>query len=548
MAPWHQTFLRLAGLAILLVAFPWSVSAGDVSLRVVIDAELGKVWDREKITPAEACDDATFLRRVSLDLGGVIPTADEAKAFLDDTSADKRAALIERLLAHPRYGVHQADVWDMVFFGRNPPGYEARDREGFQRWLREAFHQNMHYDELARQLLKAEGNTAEQGAAMYLVQYDRHPEDAAMAVSQTFLGVQLQCARCHDHPHESWTQLDFYGMAAFFSRLQMVKAGKTRVNEKELDKIFVGELNTGDVKFTGPAKDAKPGQAGVPVKPKFLLASALEEPDFSAEIKDEKRLPDGNQPPAPKFSRKDKLAEWITSPENPYFARAVSNRLWAQFMGRGLVHPIDNMSESNPPSHPELLDAISKEFITHQFDVKWLIREILSSRAYQLDSTGEVADAMPQWFERARTRPLSAEELLESWRVATSYDVIAARKPNENKGRFYGVTFDYIRHYFGEPNNGVGDFQGGLHEHLYLNNGELGRLMSSEKDGIVTSPDDWNARVDRLYLAVLSRRPSEEERERFAEFCQVPEKNQQPERLREALWVLMTCSEFRFNH
>ena len=536
----------------LLVASPSLVSASDVPLREVIDSELGKVWSREKITPAEACDDATFLRRVSLDLCGISPTADEARAFLDDTSADKRAALIERLLAHPRYGVHQADVWDMLYFGRNPPGYEARDREGFQRWLRDAFTQNMHYDELARQLLKAEGNTAEQGAAMYLVQYDRHPEDAAMAVSQTFLGVQLQCARCHDHPQESWTQLDFYGMAAFFSRLQMVKAGKTKLDEKDLDKIYVGELNRGEVKFTGPAKDAKPGQTGEPVAPKFLLTAALEEPAAPTEPQEEKRLPDGSPPPAPQFSRKDKLAEWITSPENPYFTRAVSNRIWAQFMGRGLVHPIDNMSASNPPSHPELLDAISKELIAHQFDVKWLIREIVSSRAYQLAPTGEVADAMPQWFERARTRPLSAEELLESWRVATSYDVIAARNPKENRGRFYGVTFDYIRHYFGEPNNGVGDFQGGLHEHLYLNNGELGRLMSSEKGGlldqIITSPDDWKPRIDQLYLAVLSRRPSEEEREKFSEFCNVPEKNQQPDRLREALWVLMTCSEFRFNH
>ena len=368
----------------MLVASSSLVIAGDVPLREVIDAELGQVWSREKITPAGPCDEATFLRRVSLDVCGLIPTADEAKSFLDDTSTDKRAALVERLLNHPRYGVHQADVWDMLYFGRNPPGYEARDREGFQRWLRDAFAQNMHYDELARQLLKAEGNTAEQGAAMYLVQYDRHPEDAAMAVSQTFLGVQLQCARCHDHPHESWTQLDFYGMAAFFTRLQMVKAGKTKVDEKDLEKIYVGELNTGEVKFTGPAKDAKPGQTGEAVKPKFLLTMALEEPELSSEIKEEKRLPDGSPPPAPKFSRKDKLAEWITSPENPYFARAVSNRIWAQFMGRGLVHPIDNMSASNPASHPELLDAISKELIAHQFDVQWLIREILSSRAYQL--------------------------------------------------------------------------------------------------------------------------------------------------------------------
>ena len=388
---------------------------------------------------------------------------------------------------------------------------------------------------------------------MYLVQYDRHPEDAAMAVSQTFLGVQLQCARCHDHPYEDWTQRDFYGMAAFFTRLQMVKAGKTKLDDKELEKIYIGELNTGEIKFTGSAKDAKPGQKGEPVKPKFLLATAtLEEPDFSAEIKEEKRLPDGQPPPTPKFSRKDKLAEWVTSPENPYFARAVVNRIWAQYLGRGLVHPVDNLSASNPPSHPELLDELAKEFVAHKYDMKWLTREILSSQAYQLAATGEVADAKPQWFERARTRPLSAEELLESWRVAVNYDEVAQRKPNDNKGRFYGVTFDYIRRYFGEPNNGVGDFQGGLHEQLYLNNGELGRLLTSEKGGLIdqiaTSNDPWEQRVERMYLSVLSRRPSAEERTKFIEYCDVKEKEKQQERLREALWVLMSCSEFRFNH
>ena len=140
----------LAWLVAMLVASSSLVIAGDVPLREVIDAELGQVWSREKITPAGPCDEATFLRRVSLDVCGLIPTADEAKSFLDDTSTDKRAALVERLLNHPRYGVHQADVWDMLYFGRNPPGYEARDREGFQRWLRDAFAQNMHYDELAR--------------------------------------------------------------------------------------------------------------------------------------------------------------------------------------------------------------------------------------------------------------------------------------------------------------------------------------------------------------------------------------------------------------
>ncbi len=309
-ATWRRLLLAITA----WLAACTATRAADEALRTAIDDQIARVWEREKITPPGLCDDATFLRRVWLDLCGIIPTADEARAFLDDPSPTKRADLIDRLLAHPRYAVHQADEWDLILFGRNPPGYEAPHREGFKRWLQSAFAANMHYDDLVRALLKADGNTVEQGAPMFLVQYDRHPEDAAMAVSQTFLGVQLQCARCHDHPYESWTQRDFYGMAAFFARLQMVKAGKMKLDEKELEKVYLAELNTGDVKFTGPAKDSKPGQKGEPVGPKFLLGDPLPEPDLSAEFKDEKRAPDGQVPQPPKFSRKEQLVHWVTAP------------------------------------------------------------------------------------------------------------------------------------------------------------------------------------------------------------------------------------------
>jgi hypothetical protein len=196
---------------------------------------------------------------------------------------------------------------------------------------------------------------------------------------------------------------------------------------------------------------------------------------------------------------------------------------------------------------------MSQEFIAHKFDLKWLIREIVNSGAYQLAETGDVADAQPQWFQRARVRPLSAEELLESWRVATGYDAwlesSGKKKPEE---RFYGLTWDYMRMFFGEPNNGVGDFQGGLHEHLYLNNGELGRLMTLEKgsflESLTKADEPVESRVDRLFLAILSRRPNAEERTRFAEFLTSPDQQQTSEAVREAAWALLTCSEFRFNH
>jgi hypothetical protein len=211
------------------------------------------------------------------------------------------------------------------------------------------------------------------------------------------------------------------------------------------------------------------------------------------------------------------------------------------------------MSESNKPSHPELLNALTKELIAHKFDLKWFIRELVSSQAYQLASTGSLAEPMPVSFERARTRPLSAEELVESWRVATSYDDMVKQTNKKIDGRFYGLTWDYVRKFFGEPNNGVGDFQGGMHEHLYLNNGQLGQLMTTEKGGLVEqllkSELSTEQRVERLYLSILSRKPTDDERAKFVEHLSgETNKEKQSERLREAMWVLLTCSEFRFNH
>lgn len=539
--------MGLAGcVTLVLVAAISPTRAADLTLRGVIDAELQKVWEREKVSPAEAADDAAFLRRVHLDLTGLIPDYATTASFLADADPDKRAKLVDRLLDDPRYAQHQADVWDMIFFGRNPPGYDAPKREGFQSWLRESFAKNEPYDRLVRAMLRGEGNTAEQGAPMYLVQYDRRPEDATIAVTQNLLGVQLQCARCHDHPYEKWTQRDFYGMSAFFARLTTVRHGK----HNNLDKIYVAEMNTGEVKFTGSAKDAVPGKEGEPIKPKFLFGDALDEPDLSPEFKNEKRPADGQPPAAPKFSRKDKLADWVASADNPYFARAAVNRVWAQFLGRGLVHPVDNMSPSNPATHPELLEHLAVEFRGHAFDLKWLVREICNSRAYQLASTGDVTEPAPRWFERARTRPLSAEELLESWRVATGYDEVVKRSGKKVEGRFHGLTWDYVRRFFGEPTSGTGDFQGGLQEHLYLNNGELGRLISSEPGSLLAelnvADKPWEVKVDRLFLSTLNRAPSSDERTRFVEHLSVKENAQ--DRARDAIWVLLSCGEFRFNH
>jgi len=529
--------LLLRGLLSAPLALLFVSGVAAAPLRITIDAEAESAWQREKKTPAKPATDAEFLRRVCLDLVGVIPTADETVAFLDGKDADKRDKLIDALLADPRYARHQADIWDMVLFGRNPPGSETQRREGFQSWLRSRFEKNTPYDEWSRELLKAGGTSAD-GPPMYFAQYRNAPEDGIEAVSQTFLGVQLQCARCHDHPFEEWKQKEFYGMAAFLARLDVV----TVAQKGDRPVFAIGERNSGDVRFTGSVKDAKPGDKGEAVKPKFLLGAELAEPALAKDFK-EPKFPEKQMPPKPKFSRKDALADWITAPENPYFARAVANRVWAQFMGRGLVHPVDNLSESNKPSHPALLDALTKGLIAHKFDLKWLIRELVGSNTYQRSGRGG-GEAKPEWFQHARSRPLSAEELVESWQVATGYtEPTGAKKPDTD--RFRPLGNGYLLSHFGSPNTGTGDFQGGIREHLYLNNGPMGTMIGA-KGGLAESVGDakkpMGERVERLYLATLNRRPAPEEAAKFTEFLKGGGS------AADAVWVLITCSEFRFNH
>ena len=551
--PRHRS--HVAGWLVLLSwllagGFPAARSSANAAepLRDVIDREIQAAWKKENVEPAAPANDAEFLRRAMLDLAGTIPTYAETVEFLDDTSPDKRQQLIDRLLDDPRYAAQQMDRWDMILFGRNPPGYQTERREGFHRWLTRVFAENVPADEWVRELLRAEGDSVSQGAPLYYAQYRNQPEDAMDVVTQTFLGVQLQCARCHDHPFEKWTQTDFYGMAAFLARLQVVTAGK----EGNLTKFAIGEMNTGDILFTGPVSEQEAGKKGVPVGPKFLLSEPLEEPPLPEGVKDPRNFPANKMPPAPHFSRKNALADWIASRENPWFARAMANRIWSQFMGRGLVHPVDNMSESNPPTHPELLDALTREFVEHDFDIKWLIREICSSQTWQLSSRGPVTAARPQWFERARVRPLTAEELATAWKVATGYDDVLKRNPPQKPApnRFHPLSSGYMISFLGRPEDGTGEFQGGLREHLFFNNGGIGAVLTSAEGSlhhaILNSSDEWPLRMDRLFLQTLGRRPDDEERQYLVEF--LADRPDTTSRLTDAIQSLITGSEFRFNH
>ncbi len=337
-------------------------------------------------------------------------------------------------------------------------------------------------------------------------------------------------------PIEPWTQKDFYGMAGFLVRLVVLDntSGKQRG-------FKIGEKSSGEVLFTGSVKEQKPGQKGEPIKPKFLGGPVLDEPALPKGFKE----PDyrtAKTLPKPAFSRKEKLAAWVTSADNPYFARAVVNRVWAQFLGRGFVHPVDDLSEKNSPSHPELFLNLTEGLVKNKFDLKWLIRELVSSEAYQLASVGPGQATLPAWFERARVRPLSAEEIMVSLRVATSNTATNSQAGNDEV---------YFLKYFGQPSNGRGEFQGGLSEHLFLNNSTHVRQFAQRRKGnladtLLTSTEPWEKRVDRLFLSVLSRPPTPAEQKRFVAHLTSDKKAEAL--VEEAIWVLLNSAEFRFNH
>lgn len=516
-----------------LPAFAWE-RAGAEPPGAVIDREVSAAWKAQKITPSSKSTDAEFLRRVYIDLIGTAPTYDETTGFLSDADPEKRRKLIDKLLADPRFAGAQANAWDLAIFTRRPgnPSDTSR-RPAFKAWLTKQFTDGVGYDRWVKELLLAE----QPGSEMFYVQFRGEPIEATVAVSRMFLGTQLQCARCHDHPYDVWTQKDFYGLAGFFVRLVVQDVGGNGNNRS----FAVGEKGSGEVLFSGNAKDQAPGRKGEPIKPKFLGGAELPEPPAPKDVK-EPAPKNGQKMPKPAFSRKEKLAEWVVSPENPYFARAAVNRVWAQFMGRGIVHPIDDFQKENTPSHPELLKALTDGFVMHKYDLKWLVREIVNSDAYQLSGAGPSREALPKWFERARVRPLTAEEIVSSMRTVTGFEV-NPKEPNAN--------WDYFLRAFGEPTNGLGEFQGGLNEHLFLNNSDQVRSFVRRKKGnltdqILTSSDPWEKRVERMYLSVLNRPPRPKELEAFVSYIRREPKPDAA--VEDAVWVLLNSSEFRFNH
>jgi hypothetical protein len=524
---------------------PTFALAQDAPLRDVIDRDIKAGWTKEKITPPAKSSDAVFLRRIYLDLVGMIPTYDETTAFLKDTDPKKREKLVDKLLADPRYARQQAQVFDLAMLTRNHKLVEGqsgyRNRGRFRVWLAKQFEANEPYDRIAAKILQAE----EDGSQLFFAVYN-NADEMVTSVSRFFLATQIQCAKCHDHPYEEWKQKDYHGMSSFFVRTMAVEVpGKPEITNQKGKQYRVGEKAVGEALFSLETIDPKTKKKEtIPIPPKFLLGDVLKEPETPKDFVEPKLKP-GEVPPKPAYSRRAKFIDWMTAKENPFFAKAAANRIWAQFMGRGFVHPVDDFNSQNTPSNDALLKAIESAFVAQKFDVKWLIREIVNSEAYQATDLGDVTDAMPKYYNRARIRPLSVEELVASLHIAMGLPLEPALKTEPSK--------DMLQ-YLGEPVDGQGRFQGSLSEHLFLHNGDTFRNLCRPNnrnfaDKLQAGTEPWETKVEKMFLTVLSRPPSSEEKERFVKYLSTPAKEAKPSStpIEEALWVLVAGSEFRFN-
>ena len=532
-----------------------------------IDELIGKRLVELKVVPATVSSDAEFVRRVYLDLTGVIPTAKQARAFLDDSAPDKRQRLIDELLASPDHAIHMARVFDVMLIERRIPTITSYDvpAQKWREYLTGAFAENRPWDRMVRDVLSSDG-TDERNAAgvkFYLVR-DVAPHQLTRDVGRLFLGVDLQCAQCHDDPRiESYRQADYFGIYAFLQRMTAY-----RDNDKNVS--LVGETAVGKASFVS-VFTAKGGETNPRLPGGEMVADPEVEKDKHYVVK-----PGPMERGVPTYSRRLKLAELLPRATTQGFSRNIVNRLWAMLMGRGLVHPLDLHHAGNPPSHPELLDRLERWLVEHQYDLRALLREMLLSQTYQRSSVlpEGVKELPDEAFAAAPLRGLSPEQL--SWsllqatgRIEQHFSQFAAKqksdaaKPDDAPPAWTAratqleplerQTRPLITVFAGLPGQPDGDFQPVVDQALHLlNSPAMLPLLRDELSNLLkrlTAISEIEPLAEELYLSVLSRRPNADE---TAQVRELMESKKSPEERREPLtaliWGLLLSSEFRLNH
>lgn len=502
--------------------------ARALALAARIDKHLADGWAAAKVEPAPLADDAEFLRRIYLDLAGRIPGVAEARKFLDDKRPDKRHRLIEQLLARPRYVTHFANYWRALLLPEADANFQVRFTvPQFETWLKKQLQENTGYDLIARAILTAPINIDRRQAAFgrggaadplgFYVAKEFKPENLAASTARLFLGVRVECAQCHNHPFAEWKRDQFWGLAAFFAGIEGRRQGDfTNATGERLDKTEIAIAGTDRV-----------------VQASFL---------------------DGKQPEFKSgASPRGTLADWMTAADNPFFARAAVNRLWAYLLGTGLVEPVDEMvGGESTPVFPALLDELAREFAAQKFDLKHLLRAITYSKAYQLTSraTHTSQDDL-RVFARMPLRGLTPEQLWDSLAEATGFDDQSPNDPYAPARGGNSPRTEFLTKFPNQTERAV-DAQTTILQALALMNG---RVVAGETSldrsrmlaGILDAPFlDTAGRIEALYLATLTRIPTVKEVERITKY--VEEVKDPKAALADVLWALLNSSEFILNH
>lgn len=504
---------------------------GVARLAAEIDALIARRWAAEKAVPAPATEDAAFMRRVYLDIAGKIPAVADLHEFLSDTAPDKRRKLVDRLLESPAYIMNFSNVWRSVMMPEAEADLQVRFLiPAFEAWLRKRLTDNASYDSLVREILtvtvdprNAANPFQGQGDVTPISFYQAKqlkPENLAAGTARIFLGVRIECAQCHDHPFDDWKREQFWGYAAFFAGM-----------ERDAGSQQQGVLNSIRELF-----DRR--ELVIPGTGKLVKAAYL----------------DGSEPKL-KFreSARGTLADWMASGDNPYFAKAAANRMWGHFFGVGIVNPVDDFTADNPPSHPELLDLLAREFAAHKFDVKFLIRAITASRTYQLSSQQtDASQENPRLFARMSLKGLTPEQLFDSIAQATGfYEPYTNRDPfsmqNNSPRAEFVQAFDNSR-------DAVIEQQTTILQALAMMNGQfVADATSLEKSATLAAVAEFPQmttaeRLESLYLAVLSRTPRPDEREKLVKYVDEGGAAKDAKKaLSDVFWALLNSSEFLLN-
>jgi hypothetical protein len=509
-------------------------AAGDAqSLADKIDKVVAERWAKEGVKPSPAADDAEFLRRLSLDVAGRIPSVNEVREFLADTSKDKRARAVERLLDGPAFVNHFANTWQTLLVPENDPNnFQLRIYlPAFEAWVRKQFQDNVPYDKMVRELLTTQvasdgqalfqkvrtGERTEPSPLAFYVAKQSKPEELAAATARLFMGVKIECAQCHNHPFAKWRREQFWETAAFFAGIQADNNN------------FFGNVR----ELTDRREMTIPGTERV-VQANFLDGS---EPRWKYKV-------------GPRVT----FAEWLTAKDNPFFARATANRLWAHFFGVGIIDPVDDLGDDKAePSHPALLDELAKEFAAHDFDLKFLVRAITLSKTYQLTSAQtDPSQEDVRLLSRMPVKGMTAEQLFDSVSSATGY----------NEPRFQDSPFifrgntprtEFLTKFASQDKKT--ETTTSILQALSLMNGKLVADATNVERSVTLASVadapflDTPGKVEALFLATLSRQPKSAERDRFVKYVESGGAQKDKKKaLADVFWALLNSSEFMLNH